>query len=94
MSYWQPIADAPRDNTSVIVKTSSGSVFAASWYDYTGEGAQWGADEEGLHPDCWTDGLCWYRNEDDEPSDQPIAFVPNTAVPSYFPAPEIKEPQA
>jgi len=90
MNEWMPISEAPRDNTSVVIRTYKGAIFAATWYDYTGFGSQWGADDEGIHPACWTDGLCWHRNEDAEPSDPPVAFMVSPLLPGDFPMPEVE----
>lgn len=74
MSEWIPISKA-LSNMSVMVRTSNGHVFPATWRDYTGFGGQWGADNEGDHPASWTDGLCWSKNVDGKPSDPPVSYM-------------------
>lgn len=80
MSGWQPIETAPKDGTIIVLYTAGGNAFVARWEDAIVENA---ADEtigawRGalLYPDCWTDGICWERNEDDEPSDPPAHWCP------------------
>lgn len=82
---WRPIAEAPRDGTRVVVYTTGGHALVASWQfaccigsDGT-EADAWMA--QGIHPRCWTDGICWERNEDDEPSDAPTHWQPLPAPP-------------
>lgn len=38
--------------------------------DDEGGGWAWAAVNECEAPRCWTDGVCWARNEDDVPSKQ------------------------
>ena len=64
----------------VIVQTMSGCVFRAHYGETTEDGDgrdcdTWAAEDEGIHPPCWTDGLCWASNEDGEPSDQPVKWL-------------------
>lgn len=42
----------------------------------------WSWEAVGIHPDCWTDGICWACNVNEEPSDQPVAWMPFTPLPS------------
>lgn len=37
--------------------------------------AGWVWVDESPPPACWTDGVCWQVNEDDEASIQPVAWV-------------------
>ena len=77
---WRDIASAPRDNSHVIVRTALGRVFSAFMgtpvVGESGDDLAWTAADEGIHPPCWTDGICWSSNEDEEPSDPPVAWLP------------------
>lgn len=42
----------------------------------------WHASIEGVHPPCWTDGICWAENEDGEESVQPVAWMPFPVLPA------------
>ena len=74
---WRPISDAPRDGTELILLTLDGAALRARW-DTTAEGDDgrsiytWHATVEGAHPRCWTDGVCWAENENNEASDPPV----------------------
>lgn len=87
MMEWQPIETAPKDMTRIRLKTPSRSNgFEASWQpgfvDEAGEDcACWVAFDEGEEPPCWTDGVCWASNEDDEPSELPTHWMPLPAAP-------------
>lgn len=78
---WQPIETAPRDETEIIGYTRGGSVVKMKlggpfpMNDDGDEGYTWVAVNEGEHPSCWSDGVCWSSNEDGEPSDPPIYWV-------------------
>lgn len=60
----------------VILTMGNGVEFVGCriWVE-DGEGGGWAwatVDEyEPRAPKCWTDGVCWGRNEDDRPSRQP-----------------------
>ena len=81
MSNWQPIKTAPRD-TPVVIRTELGRIFAARLMpdaaidDDNNTCDAWGSEHEGLHPDCWTDGMCWTTNGDGDESDQPVSWLP------------------
>lgn len=64
----------------VVVLTQMGRVFKAYLADSVAESDegpcdQWVADEEDICPPCWSDGACWSSNADEEPSDQPVAWM-------------------
>ena len=65
----------------VVVLTQMGRIFKAYLADGGAESEegpcdQWVADEESICPPCWSDGACWSSNADEEPSDQPVAWMP------------------
>jgi len=79
MTNWQPIETAPRDGTPIYGQTAQGVEVAMFW----GEGlldddgrdcGGWHASDEGAAPDCWTDGVCWARNDSGVPSDAPVLW--------------------
>lgn len=81
MSEWQPIETAPRDGTAILVKTVGDHYLEAYWGDSLMNKAEhfcsgWFANKEDNHPACWTDGVCWESNADEEPSDPPILWTP------------------
>lgn len=80
----QPIETAPKDGTAILVQTVARAFLIARWEN----GFQSPEDEpcqcwvevfEETAPKSWTDGVCWARNEDDEPSDPPVSWI---AVPT------------
>jgi len=73
---WQPIETAPKDGTCVVMLTRGGSVVRASFGNLGDDAWTWIATNDDEHPKCWTDGACWESNEDDEPSDQPVYWMP------------------
>lgn len=80
MSEWKDIATAPKDGTRIVVYTAGGRALVASWQFSCCIGSD-GADADawvaqGIYPNDWTDGICWERNEHDEPSDPPTHWQP------------------
>lgn len=75
---WRDIESAPK-NTWVIVRTHQGRVFKAHLtFGYPTEEEDvcgWSVDDGDPHPDCWSDGVCWANNEDEEPSDGVAAWM-------------------
>jgi len=67
---------APRDRTKLVLLTMHGSAVAA-FYDPTFDGdlGAWVASNEGEHPVSWTDGACWGSNDQEMPSDPPVAWM-------------------
>lgn len=87
---WRDMESVPTDGTKVILFTAGRCVVKAFLDENGAEGKDgpcdvWKAAEEGQHPYCWTDGLCWDRNADDEPSDPPILWMPLPAAPDPTP---------
>ena len=80
MSDWAEIRTAPRDGSDIEVMTAGGFEMRARWerqglINEAGDDCGgWVASDEGLHPACWTDGVCWESNEDELPSDPPIKW--------------------
>jgi len=75
---YKPMADAPLDRT-IILKTWRGKSFPARWRDGFLDSEErdcgcWTAEEEGNHPACWDDGVCWESNADGMHSEQPIGW--------------------
>ncbi len=75
---WRSIESAP-PMVDVLVQTAGGCVFKAhlspgAAEDENGPCDAWCAAYEGVHPKCWTDGICWASNEDEEPSDPPVRW--------------------
>lgn len=73
---WYPMTDAPRDRP-ILVFTNAGHVVKCAWTVIGDDAEGWGTvSEDDLRPNSWTDGFCWASNEDEEPSDEPIAWTP------------------
>jgi hypothetical protein len=78
---WQGIETAP-SMVPIIVRTVLGCVLMAHWdgccsvNEDGNECGAWVARDEGVHPACWTHGMTWTSNEDGEPSDMPVAWLP------------------
>lgn len=72
---WQPIESAPKDGTRIIVLTKRGLPVLAKWGDLD-DFRCWMAVEMDNHPSCWTDGICWQLNDENEESDPPIKWMP------------------
>lgn len=83
---WRPIESAPRDCSHVLILTRGRWAFEAYFGESVegedGECWTWAAVHEGIHPPCWSGGLRWSVNEDGEPSDPPIGWMPLPAPPS------------
>ncbi len=80
MDEWQPILMAPRDGTEITVLTVGGYELLAFWGgglvdEEEKECGGWHAPLDGDHPECWTDGICWFSNENETPSDAPIKWL-------------------
>lgn len=76
-SGWREIESAPR-NVPLLVKTERGRVFRAIvfWLDEDA-GWTWGVvEDDDPCPSCWTDGVCWNVNADQERSDWPGGWRP------------------
>lgn len=77
MTDWQTMDTAPRDGTPVQARIPGhGEDNIIAWTDgfVDQEGSPlgtWHFVGDQKPPDCWTDGICWDRNEDDEPSVRP-----------------------
>ncbi len=72
---WLPIKTAPY-GTPVVVLTERGQIFKAQ-RDCIDDCPTWRTCEEwDVCPPCWSDGVCWGSNEDDEPSDPPEFWMP------------------
>lgn len=67
---WFPIKDAPKD-TPLVVMTRDIQTVVAIFAPFDGGSYAWQAWREDEHPKCWTDGVCWGANENQEPSDPP-----------------------
>ncbi|WP_300573428.1 hypothetical protein [Phenylobacterium sp.] len=85
---WKPIETAPREE-DVIVRTAGGSVFGAALVygveDEEGSAWAWTVSDGEPHPPCWSDGVCWSENEDSEPSDPPVGWMPLPPFPEPTP---------
>jgi hypothetical protein len=81
-SDWRPMATAPRDGTPIQATIPGhGSDNIIAWMDgFLNADEQdccsWVFVEDQEPPPCWTDGVCWESNENDEPSVQPTAWKP------------------
>jgi len=77
MPDWQPIETAPRDGTEVWLRAGAYE-FRAYAQDLDVEEGYWAwvSAQEDDTPPSWTDGICWSRNEDDEPSTPPTHWRP------------------
>lgn len=72
---WRPI-ETYKGSAPVIVRTERGRVFKAKLVHFD-DVVGWGTEEEDdPRPSCWTDGVCWQLNEDEEPSDPPTHWKP------------------
>lgn len=79
-TQWRPIETAPMDGTQVILLTPDRSSFPAQYMPgfLDGDGNDcWGwVAMSDLHPDDWSDGVCWDVNEDGLPSQKPTSWMP------------------
>lgn len=77
-THWNEIG--PPLGEVVEVRTAGGMEFLARLdtipgaIEGGGDAVTWVAAEEGKHPYCWTDGVCWGRNADGCASDQVVAW--------------------
>jgi hypothetical protein len=77
---WQSMSTAPRDGTAIQVEIpGNGSDLIIAWFDdfIDGKGnpcGGWAFVEDQEPPACWTDGVCWESNADDQPSIQPARW--------------------
>lgn len=81
MSKWRPIKTAPRNGTPIQARIPGhGSDNVIAWQDGLLDSDEHDCGGwsylEGEPPQCWTDGICWARNECDEPSIQPTHWTP------------------
>ena len=83
MAKWQKIDTAPRDGTEILAKIPGyfGGIYTIAWLpgfvDADGNECSCWVMEDSLDvPPSWTDGVCWARNEDGEPSVQPTHWRP------------------
>lgn len=80
MSDWQSMETAPRNGTPIQVEIpGNGSDNIVAWtpgfVDTSGNDCScWMFVEDQEPPPCWTDGVCWERNEDGKPSVQPTRW--------------------
>jgi len=79
---WQPIDTAPRDGTPIQADIpGNGKDNIIAWMDGFMDAAEqdccaWVFVGDQEPPDCWTDGVCWASNENEEKSVEPIAWKP------------------
>jgi hypothetical protein len=79
---WQTMSSAPRDGTDIqayIPGNGWDNVIAwqvDAFLNEEGECGGWAFTTEQEPPDCWTDGVCWASNEDEDPSVPPIYWKP------------------
>ena len=79
---WMPIETAPKDGTEFQAEIPGhGADNVIAWTDGLVDsddnacgGWQFTRDQE--PPDCWTNGICWASNEDDQPSVLPSRWKP------------------
>jgi len=82
MSEWYPIATAPIDGTWIQADIpGNGKYNIIAWVDgYLDSNGNdcfgWTFMTDQEHPPCWTDGVCWGLNEDNEQSVLPVAWKP------------------
>lgn len=87
---WRPMETAPKDGTPIQVEIPGyGADYIIRWQDgfidHDGEDSgAWVVAEDQEPPECWTDGVCWWRNEDSVPSVWPTRWKPR---PMSVPAP-------
>ena len=75
---WQPMETAPRDGTDIQARIPGhGSDNVIAWQvdafldeDESPCGG-WAFTTDQEPPACWTDGICWQSNEDEQASIQP-----------------------
>ena len=79
---WFSMDLAPKDGTSIqAVIPGHGADNIIFWLDglYDDDGNACGGwafvEDEQEPPDCWTDGVCWEKNEDGEKSIEPTMWT-------------------
>jgi hypothetical protein len=80
---WSPMATAPRDGSCIWGVTRGGYELRMTWTnglvnEQGRECGGWIAWVEDAHPVCWHDATCWASNENGEPSDPPVGWMPDT----------------
>lgn len=77
---WNPVSESDLYDAGAVVVYAGGMAFVASLVLCDNGDKEptwaWVADRPGIHPPCWTDGRCWERNADDEPSAVPTHWMP------------------
>lgn len=78
---WQSMETAPRDGTPIQAEIpGNGSDYVIGWTEgfegASGTVGAWVILEDQEPPACWTDGVCWERNEDEKPSVLPARWKP------------------
>lgn len=79
---WQPMETAPRDGTPIQADIpGNGKDNIIAWMDgFLNDTGQcccaWVFVDDQEPPDCWTDGVCWESNDDNEKSVDPAAWKP------------------
>lgn len=83
---WPSIETAPKDGTVIQARIPGhGSDNMIFWMDGLVDSdfndcGGWAFAEDQEPPDCWTDGVCWEKNEDGAPSVKPTHWLPPSAV--------------
>jgi hypothetical protein len=77
----RPIETAPQDGTRIIGHIPGYGDGVIYWIDGLLDDNQqdcggWAWMDMSPPPPSWTDGICWERNEDDEPSVKPTHWLP------------------
>lgn len=80
---WQAIETAPLDGTDIQARIPGhGDDNVIAWQvdafiDSNGNSVGgWAFTTDQEPPDCWTDGICWEVNEDENASVQPTQWKP------------------
>ena len=77
---WAPMQEAPTDRP-IQVRTAGGYILKAQLFggfidSDENDCSCWCAVDVGTAPPSWTDDVCWASNEDEQPSDPPVAWRP------------------
>lgn len=77
---WQGIGSAPRDGSTFFAETFDGFRLLVRWeWGFINSDEEdcgsWVAAIEDVHPEDWTDGVCWESNEDGIHSDPPLRWI-------------------
>lgn len=78
----QPMETAPRDGTEIQAEIPGhGADNVIAWHNGfldsdEKECGTWVFTRDQEPPDCWTDGVCWDKNEDGVPSVKPTRWKP------------------